>query len=309
MRILVTGGAGYIGAALTEHLARAPSVEHVTVYDNLSRGHRNFFSGRPRLPAGKVSFIEGEILDSRKLRRVVPGHDAVVHLAGSVSTPFAEQGAHVFEQTNNWGTAELVYAVEETEVRTFIYMSSAAVYGASSEWKDTTMPPHPSTYYGVSKLRGEGHVSRLASSSSAGRRVHIVRSGTVYGPGRSMRYETVVNRFVFDAHFARRMTVHGDGEQHRPVVHIDKVVTVLAYAIETGLPAPTVDLVDRTMSVSEIVDAVRTVYPDLELLFVNQHMRLLDLKVRPDPSILALFGVETPDLEAELRAFKGFFSF
>jgi UDP-glucose 4-epimerase len=114
---------------------------------------------------------------------------------------------------------------------------------------------------------------------------------------------------VFDAHIARRMTVHGDGEQHRPVVHIDKVVSVLAHAIEHGLPASTVDLVDRTMAVSEIVEAVKAVYPDVELLFVNQHMRLLDLKVRPDPSILALFGVETPDLEAELRAFKGFFSF
>lgn len=306
MRVLVTGGAGYVGAALTEHLAKLPEVDRITVYDNLSRQNLNLFSGGSRFRAGKVAFVEGELLDSRKLQRVVPEHDRVVHLAASVSTPFAAQDAHVFEQSNNWGTAELVYAVESSHVESFVYMSSAAVYGASPEWQDATTTPHPSTYYGVSKHRGEGHVERLSKSGQ--RHVYILRCGTVYGPSRCVRYDSVVNRFVFDAHFKRRLTVHGDGTQHRPVIHIDKVVGVLAHAVAHGLPTTLMDLVDRTVAISELVDAVKTLYPDLEFLFADQHMKLRDLKVRPDPRLCALFGTAT-DFADELRSFRDFFSF
>ena len=304
MRVLVTGGAGYVGAALTERLATLPSVTQVTVYDNLSRPNRNFFTLGRAYPAGKVSFIDGELLDSRTLQRVVQHADIVYHLAARVTTPFADESPHQFDQTNNWGTAELVYAVERSEVSKFVYLSSAAVYGYSSDPVSVESTPHPITPYGSSKLRGERHVERLDSS----RQAYIARCGTVYGHGRCVRFDTVVNRFVFDANFSGRVTIHGDGDQCRPFIHLDQVVSVLASAIDGELPRPTFDLVEHTLSVNVLVGTLQQLYPKLELLFANQHLRLRDLNVVPDEAVRGLYDRSRTLLD-ELRAFRDSFTF
>ena len=111
MRILVTGGAGYIGTELIKALAKDDNIEEVIVYDNLTRHNFTFFIGNRYSHAEKVRFVEGDILDSRKVRKVIDGVHTVYHLAAKVTTPFANTDPHFYEQVNHWGTAELVYAV------------------------------------------------------------------------------------------------------------------------------------------------------------------------------------------------------
>src|SRR3954464_2173251 len=113
MKVLVTGGAGYIGTELTNALIARPDVEEVIIYDNLSRGNYNFFLGLRLANHTKIRFIKGELLDSRALKKVLKGVDVVYHLAAKVTTPFANADSHVYEQVNHWGTAELVYAIED----------------------------------------------------------------------------------------------------------------------------------------------------------------------------------------------------
>ena len=126
MRVLITGGAGYIGTVLTKHLVNVPSVDSIIIYDNLSRKNSNLFLG-DRLPnAEKVKLIVGDILDLRKLNTLLQKVDVVFHLAARVSTPFANVDADFHEQVNHWGTAELVAAIEESNVEKFIFTSSAA---------------------------------------------------------------------------------------------------------------------------------------------------------------------------------------
>jgi len=117
MRVLVTGGAGYIGTELVNALIDRSDVEQVVVYDNLSRPNYNFFLGMRLNNSSKIDFVKGELLDSRALKKVLKGIDVVYHLAAKVTTPFANSDAHVYEQVNHWGTAELVYAVEESDVK------------------------------------------------------------------------------------------------------------------------------------------------------------------------------------------------
>jgi len=305
VRVLITGGAGYIGAELTCRLARRPEVKRVSVYDNLSRSNSNLFTVGPGFTSEKVHFIEGEILDSRKLRSVLQDVDVVYHLAGSVSTPFADQSAQQFEQTNHWGTAELVYAVEESDVSRLIYASSASVYGSSQSVVSVESEPSPVSYYGNSKLRGEEHVERL----SAKRHAFIARCASVYGYGRCMRFDAVINKFVFDAHFKGRVTVHGDGRQHRPFIHIDKVVSVFERLLDTDLPMQKFDVVDRVVTINELVESVNRIYPDLELLFINQHLRLRELNVAPSETVNALFAGQSKSLVDELEEFKKVFNF
>src|SRR5687767_9681098 len=103
MKVLVTGGAGYIGTELTSALIARADVEQVIVYDNLSRPNYNFFLGLQFRNHHKISFVKGELLDSRALKKVLKDVDVVYHLAAKVTTPFANDEAHAYEQVNHWG--------------------------------------------------------------------------------------------------------------------------------------------------------------------------------------------------------------
>ncbi len=305
MKILITGGAGYIGTELAYELNNNPEVEQIIIYDNLSRGNINLFIGTQKL-SDKIKFIQGDILDSRLLRKTLKDIDVVYHLAANVSTPFADQNPHLFEQINHWGTAEVVYAVEESNVKKFIYTSSASVYGASSEEVNKNTLPNPKTFYGISKLRGEEHVNRLLDKNLE---TYIIRCGNIYGYSKSMRFDSVINKFLFEANFKNRIAIQGTGEQHRSFIHIDKTANILKRLIFSDLPKGSYNLVEDNLSINHIVDTLKILYPNLETLFINQQLKLRELKVKPNKQINALTNIPKRTLLDVLTIFKNEFSF
>lgn len=284
MRALVTGGAGYVGAALVARLARRDDIDEVLVYDNLARGERALFlagglPGRTR----PVRLVQADLLDTRRLERALDGVDVVFHLAARVTTPFAHGDVHGFDQVNRWGTAELGYLLERSGVsaRRLVNVSSAAVYGDTASAASLETPPAPVSAYGVSKWEGERLLERLADRLD----LCQVRCANVYGHGVAMRFDAVVNRLLFEAHFGGRMTLHGSGEQRRSFVHVDAAAAVIE-AIGTGaLGAGTFHLGERTETVLDVARAIGTLYPDVESLFISQHLRLPDSVIAPDPRV------------------------
>ncbi len=304
MNILITGGAGYIGTELVYGLARLPETESITVYDNLSRGNYNLFLGKP-VEIQNIKLVHGEILDSRKLRQVLKNIDVVYHLAAKVTTPFANLDGHIFEQTNHWGTAELIYALEENPVEKFIFASSTAVYGNTIETATEATIPNPDSFYSISKYRAEQHVQRLFDKMNT----VIVRLGNVYGYSKSMRFDAVINRFMFDAHYSSRITINGTGSQHRSFIHIDRVTKILSQLLSTAIPNGTYNLADKTLSILDIIEVLKNIYPDLESFFINQNYAGHDLKVQRESPLLKYFPLQESNLEQELRSFKDQFSF
>ncbi len=306
MKVLITGGAGYIGTELVAHLIAHPEVEKVIVYDNLSRLNYNFFLGLRLQKHYKISFIKGELLDSRALRKVLKGVDVVYHLAAKVTTPFANTDAHVYEQVNHWGTAELIYAVEESNVKRLIYASSTGIYGSSQAAVDETAIPEPQSLYATSKLRGEEHVRRLSQKINT----YVMRCGNVYGYNKSMRFDAVINRFVFEANFSNMVTIQGDGKQSRSFIHIELVGKALANLLESDLPSGTYNLVERNIKVLDILDALKELVPNLEFIFINQHLRLHEVHVKPNPMVNEKLGItNTRPFKDELKDFIAKFSF
>lgn len=283
MKVLVTGGAGYIGTELVSQLIANPQVEKVVVYDNLSRPNFNMFLGLRLQKHQKLSFVKGELLDSRALKKVLKGIDVVYHLAAKVTTPFANADAHAYEQVNHWGTAELVYAVEESSVKRFIYTSSTGVYGSSNIPAHEDTPPDPQTFYAASKLRGEEHVRRLIRGGKID--TFIMRCGNVYGYSKSMRFDAVINKFVFEANFNKLVTIQGDGKQSRTFIHIDVLSKALNSCLTADLPSDVYNIVDRNLKVIDILDVLKELIPDLEFIFINQHLRLHELNVKVNPLI------------------------
>ena len=132
--------------------------------------------------------------------------------------------------------------------------------------------------------------------------VCILRSANVHGYGRCIRFDAVINRFAFQAHFQGRITVRGSGEQRRSFIHVDAVVGTLAALLGPNDLAGTYDLVEQDWSVVEIIEALRGPYPETELLFVDQHLDLLSMQVQRDERLAGIQPVRSNDLEADLRA-------
>ncbi len=304
MRILITGGAGYLGSELVYALANRPDVEQVIVYDNLSRGNHSLFIGRP-LPTGKVRFVHADILDLRRLKAELAGIDIVYHLAAKVYTPYEPEDPHSFEQVNHWGCAELATAVEASGVSRLIFTSSTAVYGHTDAPATEETRCSPTTHYGIAKLRGEKQVARLGEHMTT----YTVRCAHVYGYSPSMRFDSVINRLMFEANFFNRVNIYSSGRQARAFVNVDRAVQGLACLLDATAPTGVYNLVDENFSVLDVAMIAKELIPELEFMFVDQHMPLGSLTVSPQTKLSALMPAQPVDLKADLSALMQHFAY
>lgn len=303
MNVLITGGAGYIGFALVDALLRiAPKDTKITLYDNLSRGNRNIFFSRLR--SNRVRFVNGELLDSRLLQKEVEKADVVYHLAAKVTTPFADSDSHIFEQVNHWGTAELVNAIVQHPVQHFIHVSSLSVYGRAEGPLGEDNEIRPESFYGFSKARAETHVKRLQDN---GIPTHIIRSGNVYGYNPCVRFDAVINRFMFLAHTEGRIMINGSGQQRRAFVHVDKLGHTLAALLHHKVPTGIYNLAEHNLTVNEIADIIKDLYPKVERLYINQHLQLRELFVHTPVAITQYLPLPERTILSELETFRAAF--
>ena len=305
MNILITGGAGYLGTELVDVLSELKDITRIYVYDNLSRGNYDLFFRKTKLQP-RIEFVKGELLDTRKLSKYIDLADIVFHLAARVITPFSNENPHLYEQVNHWGTAELVYLVEKSNVRHFVYVSSASVYGASDELVDSSVIPNPKTFYGISKLKGEDQVKRLFSKKV---KTWIIRSGNIYGYNRSMRFDSVINKFIFEAHFNRKIRIFGTGDQARSFISIHRAADILGIIPFSDLSPGIYDMVDNDWTVNYIANELKEAYPELEFIYVNQHINLRQLKVMPDKKIGSISNLPVLPISEEIKRFQSAFAF
>jgi len=220
-RILVTGGAGFVGGALTQKLVEAGA--RVTVLDDL-------FTGKAEtIPTG-AEFIEGSVTDAKLVAELVAANSLVFHLAARNIIASTKNPRDDFE-TNIGGTLNVLLAARESKVDRIVYTGSASVYGNPRSIPinedDFLVPLSP---YAVSKLGGENYAQ--AFYESYGLPTACIRYSNVYGPGQrpDNPYCGVVSKFLVDAHAGRPLSIHGDGEQTRDYTYIDDAVeaTMLA---------------------------------------------------------------------------------
>lgn len=304
MKVLITGGAGYIGYALVRQLMFSPEISEIIIYDNLSRKNYAFFDHQ-KFSEKPIRFVHGDILDGRKLNQTLQGVEVLYHLAAKVTTPFADMDAHSFDQINHWGTAQVAYAAEQQGVKHLVYLSSASVYGNSEDAVDEDSSPSPRSYYGIAKLAGEEQVLRLTNKM----KVHVIRSGNVYGYNPTYRIDAVINRFIFEAHFEGRVSIQGSGEQQRAFIHVDKLATALRQLPTAQVESGVYNFAEHNFSINDILLSVKVLYPELETINVNPNMPRRNISlVLPTPLWEAL-QIPNINLLSEFQAFQAVFAF
>ena len=251
-RVLVTGGAGFIGSNLVRALLERG--DEVRVLDNFSTGFRE------NLEDVEVDIVEGELRSYERVHNAVRGTEVVYHLGALGSVPRSVQDPLTSSAVNVEGTLNVLLAARDEGVRRVVFSSSTSVYGSTRQLPTTEeAPPDPISPYGVAKLAAERYCISFSRVYESFESV-VLRYFNVFGPRQSpdSQYAAVVPRFVTNIAQGEPIEIHGDGEQSRDFTYVGNVVaaTILAadaagangeiFNVAAGSPA----------SVNRIADAI-----------------------------------------------------
>lgn len=222
MNFLITGAAGFLGAALANHLVRQ---------GNLVRGLDDLSAGNPESLDPNVIFTRGDVNDRPKLWTLLQGIDCVYHLAARVAVAESVLYPKEYNAVNVGGTVSLMEAMRDVGVGRVVFISSGAVYGEQAQQPlQENATPNPNSPYAVSKLASEYYVrtiGRLWGIDTVSLRVF-----NAYGPGQNLpaSHPPVIPYFLRNAVHGGTIIIHSDGKQTRDYVFVDDVVQGMAAA-------------------------------------------------------------------------------
>ncbi len=250
-RVLVTGGAGFIGSHLVDRLA---GQNLVSVLDDLSTGSLQNLASAP----GEVHVKKGSVLQPKVLSAAMKGRDVVYHLAAKTSVPESVQKPQDYWRTNVEGTLNVLKAAVDAGARRVVFASSAAVYGNVDGTPTVeTQKPAPASPYATTKMVGEFACEEIASLK--GIETVVLRIFNVYGPRQPTRssYASVIPTFCAAVAANRPIEIHGDGQQTRDFLYIGDLAEALELAGDKGVAGETFNVGSGTAtSVADVANVL-----------------------------------------------------
>lgn len=272
MRVLVTGGAGYIGCCVVDELLKRGYIP--VIFDTLYWGKESLDPVRDQ-----IEIIEGDCRNSKDIIYALDGIDAIIHLAGIVGE-FACSSYHKAHfSINVESTRTLVNCCTDPEldlVRDFIYASSCSVYGnVKGLYKEVTedTPAAPLSSYAYAKLLSEQIILEKAKRIP---HFHptILRQTTVFGWSRRPRLDLVTNLFAYRAWKDGKITIYGDGQQYRSLIHVKDAASAFVQTLEAPRFIRSGKIFHvgeqaNNISVREIAEIVRSIIPESKIEYIK----------------------------------------
>ena len=229
MKIIITGGAGFIGKHLVEFLTKKEN--DVTIFDNFSNSSYKSIMYLQNLG---VKIIKGDIRKIEDINNAIKGHEVVIHLAAKISVDESIKNPSETFQTNVEGTKNVLIACKENKIKKIIASSSAAVYGESKidvklTEKSKIKPISP---YGESKIRMENEIRKFSEDQNID--YVILRFFNIYGKNQSLEYAGVITKFIKKIEMNKPLQIFGNGMQVRDFVSVNDVVNSIYHSIENG---------------------------------------------------------------------------
>ncbi len=266
MKILVTGGGGFIGSHLAAQLAE---IGHdIRILDNFASGQRSNMLALP----DDVDLIEGDIQSYERAHNAVIGCDIVFHQAALPSVPRSVQDPLTSNATNITGTLNVLLAARDAGVRRVIFASSSSIYGSSPEMpKREDVLPLPISPYAAAKMACEGYCRSFADVY--GLETVALRYFNVFGPRQDPRseYAAAVPKFINELMAGERPTVFGDGEQSRDFAYVQNIVEANVLAMDAqGVAGQVFNVAcGEAVTVNQLLDELRVLLDtDIEAEYV-----------------------------------------
>jgi nucleoside-diphosphate-sugar epimerase len=241
-RILITGGAGYVGSNLVPLLR-----DRGIVYDNLLYTNDYFED---------VEFVRADINDCKTLEKYLKKVDTVVWLAAIVGDAACNVNPRKALDTN----VEAVRFLAENFDGKIVFLSSCSAYGVSSEIATEESPLNPQSLYAETKIEGE--------KCLRGKNAYVLRLGTLHGPSKRMRFDLVVNVLTMHAIVNKRIEVFG-GHQYRPLLSVKDISAFICRLIDEKLPTGVYNVASENLSILEVGEKVKKIIPDIEMEIIG----------------------------------------
>jgi len=253
VRVLVTGGGGFIGSHLVERLVGQG--HDVRVLDNFATGRRENLLEVQH----DVDLMEGDVQSYERVHNAVSGCECVLHQAALPSVPRSIQDPLTSNASNVIGTLNVLLAARDSGVRRVVFASSSSVYGANEALpKGESLLPAPISPYGVAKLAGEGYCRSF--TAVYGLETVSLRYFNVFGPRQDplSQYAAVIPNFISAALRGESPTIFGDGEQSRDFTYVDNVVEANLIAMAAaGTPGSVYNVAcGARITLTELVDGL-----------------------------------------------------
>ena len=229
MKIIVTGGAGFIGKHLIEFLITKKN--DITIFDNFSNSKEESII---YLKNQGVKIIKGDITKIQDINNAVKDQDIVIHLAAKISVEESIESPSKTFQTNVEGTKNLLVACEKNNIKKIIISSSAAVYGEGKAGIKLTEKSkmYPISPYGESKVMMENEIKVFGKNHNLN--YVILRFFNIYGIGQSPEYAGVITKFIKKIEMNKPLEIFGDGMQTRDFISVNDVVNSIYHSIKNG---------------------------------------------------------------------------
>ena len=263
MRILVTGGAGFIGKHLVKSLLENRNL--VTIFDNFSNSEKDSVTSLVNMGA---KIIEGDITKLEDITNAIKEHDAVVHLAAKISVEESIKNPSKTVHINVDGTRNVLIACEKNHVKNLVVSSSAAIYGESLPGIKLTedSKTNPISPYGESKLIMEHEIREFIAKHNMN--CVILRFFNIYGVGQSPEYAGVITKFIKRIAMNKPLEIFGDGMQTRDFVSIKDVISSIYDAMENGKNGTYNIASEKIVTIKELAEfMISSSGKDLEIIY------------------------------------------
>ncbi len=266
-RWLITGGCGFIGGNLINHILKEIPHDNITILDDLSVGtkedlgevcdFREAGEAESNSRSSQVELLIGDIRDFKSCLNACKGIDLVVHLAANTGVAPSVENPGKDMENNVIGTFNMLEASRQSGVKTFVFASSGAPLGEVDPPIHEEKAPKPVSPYGASKLAGEGYCS--AYYRTFGLKTVSLRFGNVYGP-RSKHKSSVVAKFFKEAFAGKTLEIYGDGKQTRDFIYIDDLIQAITLSVKADIGGEVFQIAThKETTVNEIAEKVKKI--------------------------------------------------
>ena len=249
MRILLTGGAGYLGSVLARKLLA--NGHHVRILDNFLFGRDSIKDIQDNK---KLEVVQGDIRDLAIVGKSLKDVDSVIHLASIVGTQSAELDPKTSMEINFMATRNIAELCKIYKIEQFIFASTCSVYGAQPDQRIAeNSEVNPLDSYGLSKFQSERAILQSYDYPT------ILRLGTLFGASYRMRFDLAINLFIAQAMNKEKITVFG-GDQWRPFLHVDDAAEAFVFAVENKMEG-IYNVIWKNLTINQMAKDVKKLVP------------------------------------------------